>query len=208
MISEEGSEKETKFELEDTQVTSPESPQIQCGAVQDDQDEVAAEGQICRDPNQNTLRMSTPEDSAPDLKPTFCLTAVNKEMVHELVATTPLCTRSAPNTITIPDETPTFALGPSICTQSIQYCPSPPDIRAATKPLPLLPAAAFKRASQVSAERRRRRRNSIHNSACSTFCEEEEAIFPSRRWRKPLADMGDAVTWKLGVINRINAIQY
>ena len=33
-------------------------------------------------------------------------------------------------------------------------------------------------------------------------------VFPTRKWAKPLTKMGDAVSWKLSVLDRFNAIRY
>ena len=51
-------------------------------------------------------------------------------------------------------------------------------------------------------------RRKVHSPACSILCEEEESIFPTRKWTKPLSDMGDALNWKLGVLRTFNNIQY
>ena len=53
-----------------------------------------------------------------------------------------------------------------------------------------------------------RPRRKVHSSACSILCEEEETVFPTRKWAKPLSDMGDAMNWKLGVLQTFNSIQY
>jgi len=71
------------------------------------------------------------------------------------------------------------------------------------KPLPLAPPTAFK-----TAEARAARRRKTPSPSCSILCDEEEAIFPTRKWSKPLAEMGDALNWKLSVLNRFNSIQY
>ena len=71
------------------------------------------------------------------------------------------------------------------------------------KALPPVPPMAFK-AAEVRALRRRKNAS----PSCSLLCDEEEAIFPTRKWSKPLAEMGDAVNWKISVLNQFNTIAY
>ena len=80
---------------------------------------------------------------------------------------------------------------------------APVQRRPPKKPLPAVPPTAFK-----GSEERKARRGKTPSPSCSIFCDEEEAIFPVRKWNKPLAGMGDALNWKLSVLNRFNAIQY
>ena len=75
--------------------------------------------------------------------------------------------------------------------------------RPPKKPLPPVPPSAFK-----GSEVRIARRQKTPSPSCSIFCDEEEAIFPTRKWAKPLSNMGDSLNWKLAVLNRFNAIQY
>ncbi|KAL6719635.1 hypothetical protein ACLMJK_001556 [Lecanora helva] len=79
-----------------------------------------------------------------------------------------------------------------------QDWPQPPK-----KSLPPVPPTAYK-GSEVRLARRRK----TPSPSCSLLCEEEEAIFPTRKWSKPLSNMGDALNWKLSVLNKFNAIQY
>ena len=51
-------------------------------------------------------------------------------------------------------------------------------------------------------------RRAVGSPSCSILCEEEESIFPMRKWTKPLSNMGDASNWKLGVLQTFNSIQY
>ncbi len=51
-------------------------------------------------------------------------------------------------------------------------------------------------------------RRKVKKSAYSILCEEEESIFPTRKWTKPLSDMGDASKWKIGVLQKFSAIEY
>lgn len=84
----------------------------------------------------------------------------------------------------------------------------PVPIPQVTAPLPQLHPVALKRSGEVSVSLHRRCRKPYRSPACSVFCEEEELVFPTRKWTKSLANMGDAVSWKLGVLDRFNAIQY
>ena len=70
------------------------------------------------------------------------------------------------------------------------------------KPLPPVPLPTRLTSSTKTI---RQKASSPH---CSILCDEDEAIFPTRKWSKPLAEMGDAFNWKLSVLNRFNAIQY
>lgn len=64
----------------------------------------------------------------------------------------------------------------------------------------------------TSTPRESNERVAVHQDVCSQpysmICEEEEDIFPTRKWTKPLANMGDAFSWRLSVSHRFNAIQY
>ena len=51
-------------------------------------------------------------------------------------------------------------------------------------------------------------RGKVNSSAYSILCEEEESIFPTRKWTKPLSGMGDASKWKIGVLQKFSAIEY
>ena len=51
-------------------------------------------------------------------------------------------------------------------------------------------------------------RRKVNSSAYSMLCEEEESIFPTRKWTKPLSDMGDASKWTFGVLQKFSAIEY
>ena len=75
--------------------------------------------------------------------------------------------------------------------------------RPPKKALPPVPPSAYK-----GSEVRIARRQKTPSPSCSIFCDEEEAIFPTRKWAKPLSNMGDSLNWKLSVLNRFNAIQY
>lgn len=75
-----------------------------------------------------------------------------------------------------------------------------------TGPVPRLPTAALERCEGSS--HRRNQYKSISSPACSVFCEEKEKSCTSRKWTRPLADMGDAASWKLGMLETINAIHY
>ena len=75
--------------------------------------------------------------------------------------------------------------------------------RPPEKALPLVPPMALK-----TAELRALRRRKNASPSCSLLCDEEEAVFPTRKWSKPLAEMGDAVKWKISVLKQFNAIAY
>ena len=51
-------------------------------------------------------------------------------------------------------------------------------------------------------------RRKVHSSTYSIICEEDESIFPTRKWTKPLSGMGDASKWKMGVLRKFSAIEY
>ena len=51
-------------------------------------------------------------------------------------------------------------------------------------------------------------RRKANSSAYSMLCEEEESVFPTRKWTKPLSDMGDASKWTFGVLQKFSAIEY
>ena len=51
-------------------------------------------------------------------------------------------------------------------------------------------------------------RRKVNSSAYSMLCEEEESIFPTMKWTKPLSDMGDASKWTFGVLQKFSAIEY
>ncbi|KAL2043545.1 hypothetical protein N7G274_003852 [Stereocaulon virgatum] len=53
-----------------------------------------------------------------------------------------------------------------------------------------------------------RPRYKVQISACGILCEEEEAVVPTRKWAKPLSDMGDAMNWSLEILRTLNSIQY
>lgn len=48
----------------------------------------------------------------------------------------------------------------------------------------------------------------VNSSTYSIICEEEETVFPTRKWTKPLSGMGDASKWKIGVLRKFSAIEY
>lgn len=51
-------------------------------------------------------------------------------------------------------------------------------------------------------------RRKVNSSTYSLICEEEETIFSTRKWTKPLSGMGDASKWKMGVLRKFSAIEY
>ena len=51
-------------------------------------------------------------------------------------------------------------------------------------------------------------RRKVNSSTYSIICEEDESIFPTRKWTKPLSGMGDASKWKMGVLRKFSAIEY
>ena len=90
-----------------------------------------------------------------------------------------------------------FASKHPLC-QTYDHRSRPPKI-----PLPAIPSGTHKGSGARTACRWK-----VPSPSCSLLCDEEEAIFPVRKWSKPLAEMGDALNWKLSVLNRFNAIQY
>lgn len=86
--------------------------------------------------------------------------------------------------------------------------PSPAN-SPATQPPPDLPPSIRRSSSGHDPDTLvPRPRRKVHISACSILCEEEEAVFSTRKWTKPLSEMGDAMNWKLGVLRTFNTIQY
>lgn len=81
------------------------------------------------------------------------------------------------------------------------------------KPLPSVPndiAWPMPPSSSLSTRREGRadREGSSQKRHYSMLCEEEEAVFPKRKWVYLLADMGDAVRWKTEVLGGLQAIEY
>lgn len=87
--------------------------------------------------------------------------------------------------------------------QHLQFHHPRKRLRPPQKPLPLAPPTAWRNGKVRTA-----RRQQTPSPSCSILCDEEEAIFPTRKWSKPLAEMGDALNWKLSVLHHFNAIQY
>ena len=54
----------------------------------------------------------------------------------------------------------------------------------------------------------RNSRRKVNSSTYSIICEEDESIFPTRKWTNPLSGMGDASKWKMGVLRKFSAIEY
>ena len=93
---------------------------------------------------------------------------------------------------------PSFAVSPQsrpVCLQQIDSPPrTPPHQSPSTDP-----------DSNATATNPRRK---VNSSTYSVICEEEETIFPTRKWTKPLSGMGDASKWKMGVLRKFSAIEY
>ena len=89
----------------------------------------------------------------------------------------------------------------------------PNDSAPPEKPLPMIPddiVWPMPPSSTLSTgrERRANRTSSSQKRHYSMLCEEEEAVFPKRKWAHPLADMGNAVGWRTEVIGGLQAIEY
>ena len=100
------------------------------------------------------------------------------------------------------------------CSQvgAVPFCPVPPKpgpiYSLPIDPPPRTPPAQTASTDQDSKARAPNPRRKVNSSAYSILCEEEESIFPTRKWTKPLSDMGDASKWKIGVLQKFSAIEY
>ena len=95
---------------------------------------------------------------------------------------------------------------------AVPSCPVPPKSRPIHSlpidPPPRTPPPQTSSTDQDSNARAPTPRRKVKSSTYSIICEEEESIFPTRKWTKPLSDMGDASKWKIGVLRKFNAIEY
>ena len=206
-IGEEDSEDESRFELENTGCAVQNPPQLpddESGAVHEAVPTL-----------KEALGNLNPDDfiaSASTKKPDSCATVLSREPVRgkalKLSAPNLSPRKIPPDKISTSDKQLFFADRSEFGSEDTQTSSLPLLIPQPAKPLTQLSPVAFKRRNEVSASRRRRQRRPHCSPACSLFCEEEEAIFPTRSWTKPLAEMGDAVSWKLSVLDRFNAIEY
>ena len=93
---------------------------------------------------------------------------------------------------------PSFAVSPEsrlVCSQQID-------------PPPRTPPHQSPSTDQDSNAMAPNPRRKVNSSTYSIICEEEETIFPTRKWTKPLSGMGDASKWKMGVLRKFSAIEY
>lgn len=95
---------------------------------------------------------------------------------------------------------------------AVPTCPVPPKSRPTypppIDPPPRTPPAQTPSTDQDSNPVALKPRRKVNSSAYSILCEEEESIFPTRKWTKPLSGMGDASKWKIGVLRKFSAIEY
>ncbi len=95
---------------------------------------------------------------------------------------------------------------------AVPSCPVPPKLgpiySPPNDPPPKSPPAQTPSTDQDSNAMAPNPRRKVISSAYSILCEEEESIFPTRKWTKPLSDMGDASKWKIGVLQKFSAIEY
>ena len=193
-IREEASEDESRFELEDTDCAVQEPQQLQ-----DDESGVAHEAvptlkEALENLNPDDVIASSSSRTIPDP----CATVISSDPVR----------RKAPE-LSAPNLSPRKIPPDKISTPLTNGSSSLPLLTPQpAKAFTQLSPVALKRKNEDSASRRRRQCRPHHSPACSVFYEEEEGIFPPRRWSKPLAEMGDAVSWKLSVLDRFNAIEY
>ena len=96
--------------------------------------------------------------------------------------------------------------------RAVPSCPVPskpgPIYSLPIDPPPRTPPAQTAATDQDSKAMAPNPRRKVNSSAYSILCEEEESIFPTRKWTKPLSDMGDASKWKIGVLQKFSAIEY
>lgn len=207
-IGEETSEDENRFELEDTGCAVQNPPSLrddECQAISEavsdsekfygniDSDNLVSDTFLDGIPDscakfqsRDVLRAKAPGSLAPQLPPS----KAPLDKIARFEQQLPIVDRPASRS----KDTPSRSLPIPI-----------PQVAAS---LPHINPVALKRSSEVSVSLHRRCRKPFRSPACSVFCEEEELVFPTRKWKKPLANMGDAVSWKLGVLDRFNAIQY
>ena len=95
---------------------------------------------------------------------------------------------------------------------AVPSCPVPPQLGPINSPPidppPRTPPTQTPSSDQDSNAMAPNRRRKVNSSAYSILCEEEESVFPTRKWTKPLSDMGDASKWKIGVLQKFSAIEY
>ena len=95
---------------------------------------------------------------------------------------------------------------------AVPTCPVPPKSRTIysppNDPPPRTPLAQTPSTGQGSNAMPLKPRRKVNSPAYSILCEEEESIFPTRKWTKPLSGMGDASKWKIGVLQKFSAIEY
>lgn len=95
---------------------------------------------------------------------------------------------------------------------AVPSCPVPPQLGPINSPPidppPRTPPTQTPSSDQDSNAMAPNHRRKVNSSAYSILCEEEESVFPTRKWTKPLSDMGDASKWKIGVLQKFSAIEY
>ena len=95
---------------------------------------------------------------------------------------------------------------------AVPSCPVPPNSgpihSPPLDPPPRTPPSQIPSTDEGSNAMAPNPRCKVNSSAYSMLCEEEESIFPTRKWTKPLSDMGDASKWTFGVLQKFSAIEY
>ena len=207
-IGEEASEDESRFELEDTGCAAQDPPQLQDDGSHAVHEAIPTLKEALEKLNPDDYIASTSSKTILD----SCATILSRDPVRgkapALSAPNLSPRKSPPDKISTTERQLFFADRSEFGSGGGQTGSLPLPIPQPAKALTQTSPVTFKGNHEVSGSRRRRQRRPYCSPACSVFCEEEEAIFPTRRWTKPLADMGNAVSWKLSVLDRFNAIEY
>ncbi|KAL8829242.1 MAG: hypothetical protein Q9191_002116 [Dirinaria sp. TL-2023a] len=82
------------------------------------------------------------------------------------------------------------------------------DARDHSSPILIQASPPTASSSKVPISLHHRDRRLADSPACSIFCEDEKLVLPNRKWTKSLTNMGDAVSWKIDVLNQFSAIKY
>lgn len=206
-IGEETSEDDSRFELEDTGC-AVHSTQLQNNQCQAERETVPNLKEALENLIPNDFVARTSSDNIPNCCATSRSRDIQKGKAPESLAANLRPIKVPLDKASISEQQQFFPDRPVIRSGDIQTPSLPLPIPQPNEALPRLPPVVSNGSSEVSAPRRHHQCRTRRSPACSLFCEEEEAIFPTRRWAKPLADIGDAMTWKLGVLDRFNAIRY
>lgn len=204
VIREGGSEADGKVELEGHGCTVPNPLSSQSISSLITPDAVAIPAAQNQSTSLGHLITSATLDMTSSSCATFHSTSIAKSEAPEQLARTLLPSRSPPGKTTMFDQQSLATIRSAIHLSDPQSCHASP----VKNVLPQMSLAKFGSTSEISAARRRRPHRPVRNVTCSESCVVGEAVFPTRKWTKALADMGDTMSWKIGVLDKIYAIQY